>query len=269
MTLIRHSRSLILVAIFLARIAWAQNSAAPQTLTVPAGTGIITVLRSPLHTTSAVPDSGVYLETLAPIVIDNHVAIPAHSMIQGTVETAKRPGHLDRNSWLRFHFTTLVFPNNHVSTINAVLQSIPGTDYRKKDSRGTAGTVDQAEKTLPEITTLAFAGALFGSVRHIGIGGVLPGAALGAGLGVGKVLIKRGEPVILREGTRVEIVLQAPVTVSQESIPPSNMASTFTQSSVLTTTTSESTGSESSPKARKQPRPVLNPWAMQKLFYLP
>ena len=269
MTLIRHSRCLILVAVFLARTAWAQNPAAPQTLTVPAGTGIITVLRSPLHTTSAVPDSGVYLETLAPIVIDNHVAIPAHSLIQGTVETDKRPGHFDRNSQLRFHFTTLIFPNNQVSTIDALLQSIPGSNYRKKDSRGTAGTVDQAEKTLPEIGALAFTGALFGSVRHFGIGGLLPGAGLGAGLGIGKVLLRRGDPIVLHEGTRMEIVLQAPVTVSQQLIPPSSIASTSIQPSVFSGDTSEPTASEPSMNVRNPGRPVLNPWPMQKLFYLP
>lgn len=269
MMMIRHSRSLAFVAILLAGNVWAQNFQAPQTLTVPAGTRILTVLRSPLHTTSAVPDSGIYLESLVPIVIDNHVAIPAHSLIQGTVETAKRPGHFDRNSRLRFHFTTLTFTNNQVSTIDAVLQSIPGTDYRTKDSRGTAGTVDQAEKTLPEISTLAFTGALFGSVRHIGIGGALPGAGLGAALGVGKVLLKRGDAMILHEGTRMEIVLQSPLTVSPQIIPQANMTGPFTPRSTVPDHTTEPAASESSTNARNPLRPVLNPWPIQKLLYLP
>jgi len=226
-------------------------------------------LRSPVHTTSAVPDSGVYLESLAPIVIDNQVAIPAHSLIQGTVETAKRPGHFDRNSRFRFHFTTVVFPNNHVEPIDAVLQSIPGTDYRKTDSAGTTGTVDQVEKTLPDISTLAFAGALFGSVRHIGIGGFLPGAGLGIALGVGKVLLKRGDPIVLHEGTRMEIALKAPVTISRQVIPESNEPSSFTPKLIIRNDTNEPTASESQRNTPNPLRPVLNPWPMQKLFYLP
>lgn len=269
MNLIRYFRCLALLAVFLARVAWAQNSDAPQSLIVPVGTRIITVLRSPLHTTSAISDSGVYLESLAPIVVDNHVAIPAHCLIQGTVESGKRPGHFDRNSRFRFHFTTVVFPNNHVETIDAVLQSIPGTEYRKKDSLGTAGTVDQVEKTLPDIGALAFTGALFGSVRHIGIGGFLPGAGLGVALGVGKVLLKRGDPIVLHEGTRMEIELKAPVTVSRQVIPESNESTSFTPKLILRDRTSEPNAPESVPDRPSPLRPVLNPWPIQKLFYLP
>jgi hypothetical protein len=268
MIVIRHFRCLAFVAVLLPGGALAQNLQAPQTLVVPAGTRIITVLSSPLHTTSAVPDSGIYVESLVPIVIDNHVAIPAHSLIQGTVETAKRPGHFDRSSRLRFHFTTLIFPNNQVSTIDALLQSIPGSNYRKKDPRGTAGTVDQVEKTLPDIGAFAAAGALFGTISRTGIGGLGPGAALGAGVGVGKVLLGRGDPIVLHEGTRMEIVLQAPVTVSQQSIPSSNIVST-NQSSALTSNTNDPTASVSSMNVRNAVRPVQNPWPMQRILSLP
>src|SRR2546429_360205 len=97
MTSIRHFRWLALIAILSAGVAWAQGPEASQTFTVPAGTRIITRLRSPLNTTSAVSESGVYLESIEPIVIDNHIAIPARSLIQGMVEADKRPGHLDRS----------------------------------------------------------------------------------------------------------------------------------------------------------------------------
>src|SRR5438067_9086370 len=204
MTSIRKFGCLALIAILSAQIASGQSSNGPQLLTVPAGTRIITLLRSPLNTTSAVAESGIYLESLEPVVIGNRVAIPAHSLIQGTVENDKRPGHFDRSSRLRFHFTTLIFPNNQVATIDAVLQSIPGSaSYRKGDSAGTAGTVDQVEKTLPEISALAFTGALFGSVARTRIGGIWPGAGLGAPLGLGKVLLRRGDAIALHEGSRM------------------------------------------------------------------
>ena len=266
---IRHFRCLAFLAVCSTRVASAQSSDAAPTLTVPAGTKIITVLRSPIHTTSAVSDSGVYLESLEPIVLDNHVAIPAHCLIQGTVNTNKRPGHFDRNARLRFHFTTLIFPSNQVATIDAVLQSIPGSDYRKKNSGGTAGTVDQVEKSLPEISTLAFAGALFGSVRRTGIGGIWPGAGLGVALGLGKVLLSRGDPMLMREGTRMEIVLQSPVTVPQQVIPESSTLTTFTPKLIIRNDTSESDSSEP-PKNMPNPlRPVLNPWPIERLTFLP
>ena len=99
----------------------------PSTVTIPAGTRVLMVLKSPLHTTSGTAGSGLYLETLYPVVQGNGVVIPARTLVQGVVESDERPGHLKRTSEFRFRFTTLIFPNNLVVPINGVLQSIPGT----------------------------------------------------------------------------------------------------------------------------------------------
>ena len=47
---------------------------------------------------------------------------------------------------------------------------------------------------------------------HVGIG-VGPGAAIGAGLGLAKVLFTRGDAISMPEGTRVEMVLQKPLVM--------------------------------------------------------
>src|SRR5579871_4999993 len=39
----------------------------PSTVTIPAGTRVLMVLKSPLHTTSGTAGSGLYLETLYPV----------------------------------------------------------------------------------------------------------------------------------------------------------------------------------------------------------
>src|SRR5215467_8254865 len=44
------------------------TTTAPSTVTIPAGTRVLMVLKSPLHTTSGTAGSGLYLETLYPIV---------------------------------------------------------------------------------------------------------------------------------------------------------------------------------------------------------
>src|SRR5262249_36952204 len=48
-------------------------------ITIPAGTRVMLVLRSPLHTTSGTQGSGLYLETLYPVLQGDHVVIPAHT----------------------------------------------------------------------------------------------------------------------------------------------------------------------------------------------
>src|SRR5207342_3033075 len=51
------------------------TTTAPSTVTIPAGTRVMMVLKSPLHTTSGTAGSGLYLETLYPVIQDNGVVI--------------------------------------------------------------------------------------------------------------------------------------------------------------------------------------------------
>src|SRR6266571_1503723 len=155
------------------------TTTAPSTVTIPAGTRVLMVLKSPLHTTSGTAGSGLYLETLYPVVQGNRVVVPAHTQVQGVVEANKRPGHVNRVSEFRFRFTTLIFPNNFVAPIDGVLQSIPGAkNIRTHDKDGTLKPVDQTEKVVTPAAVSAVGGAIIGAHRGFGIG-LLPGAGLG------------------------------------------------------------------------------------------
>ena len=186
----------------------------PSTVTIPAGTRVLMVLKSPLHTTSGTAGSGLYLETLYPVVQSNGVVIPAHTLVQGKVEANERPGHMKRTSEFRFHFTTLIFPNNLVMPINGVLQSIPGARNIRTRNDDTLEPVDQTEKVVTPVAASTVGGAIIGSHRAFGIG-LWPGAGLGAALGLGAVLVKRGDEIFLPQGTNVEMVLQSPFSLDQ------------------------------------------------------
>ena len=140
----------------------------PSTVTIPAGTRVLMVLKSPLHTTSGTAGSGLYLETLYPVVQGNGVVIPARTLVQGVVESDERPGHLKRTSEFRFHFTTLIFPNNLVVPINGVLQSIPGArNIRTRSNDKTLEPVDQAEKVITPTAASAVGGAIIGVASRL------------------------------------------------------------------------------------------------------
>jgi type IV secretion system protein VirB10 len=187
----------------------------PSTVTIPAGTRVLMVLKSPLHTTSGTAGSGLYLETLYPVVQGNGVVIPARTLVQGVVESNERPGHLKRTSEFRFHFTTLIFPNNVVVPINGALRSIPGArNIRTRSDDRTLEPVDQTEKVITPVAASTVGGAIIGSNRHLGIG-LLPGAGLGAGIGLLAVLLKRGDEIYLPQGSRIEMVLQSPFSLEQ------------------------------------------------------
>jgi hypothetical protein len=189
----------------------------PSTVTIPAGTRVLMVLKSPLHTTSGTAGSGLYLETLYPVVQENGVVIPARTLVQGVVESNERPGHLKRTSEFRFRFTTLIFPNNLVVPINGVLQSIPGAKNIRTGEDKTLASVDQTEKVITPVAASTVGGAIIGSNSHIGIG-LLPGAGVGAGLGLLAVLLKRGDEISLPQGTSVEMVLAAPFSLDNSQL---------------------------------------------------
>src|SRR2546427_5677085 len=116
------------------------QTGAPNTsasVTIPAGTRILMTLTSPLHTASAQPGSGVYLEITEPVVYEDRVVIPPHSRVLGVVQQERRPGRIKGRAQLRLQFNRLILPDNHTLAIMGALQSLPGSSRdRTKDAEG-------------------------------------------------------------------------------------------------------------------------------------
>ena len=194
----------------------------PEVITIPAGTHLLMKLISPLHTTSSTPGSGVYLETAFPVVENNRVVIPEHTRVMGVVSDERRPGRVQGRAQMRLKFTQLILPDNRELSIAGNLQGLPGSSTnRTVNNEGTLEPVDQIDADVYTVAKTTGAGVLIGSIRHVGIG-VGSGALIGAGLGLAKVLFTRGDEISLPVGTRVEMVLQRPLTVQ----PPSSAKTT-------------------------------------------
>lgn len=216
-------RRLITVVIFaLATGTLAQTSdtlphlapAPLNTFTLPAGTHVLMTLTSPLHTTSARAGAGVYLETSWPVVQDGQVVIPAHSRVLGEVEHERRPGRVKGRAQFRLHFTSLILPVNRVVAIAGNLQSLPGNEkIRAQDKEGTIEPVDQIDSDVYRIASGTIAGGLGGALTRTATGAGI-GMAIGGGLGLAKVLFTRGDEIHLPEGTKVEMVLEKPLTLA-------------------------------------------------------
>ena len=189
----------------------------PEVIMIPAGTHLLMKLISPLHTTSSTPGSGVYLETALTVVENNRVVIPEHTRVMGVVTDERRPGRVQGRAQMRLKFTQLILPDNRELSIAGNLQDLPGsTANRTVNSEGTIEPVDQIDANVYTVAKATGAGVLIGSIRHVGIG-VGQGALIGAGLGLAKVLFTRGDEISLPVGTRVEMVLQRPLTVQPAS----------------------------------------------------
>jgi hypothetical protein len=190
----------------------------PEPITIPGGTHLLMKLVSPLHTTSSTPGSGVYLETAFPVVANGRVVIPEHTRVMGVVADERRPGRVQGRSRMQLRFTQLILPDNRELSVVANLQSLPGSNKNRTNNEGMLEPVDQIDADVYTMAKTTGAGLLVGSLSHAGLAGVGYGALIGGGIGLAKVLFTRGDDISLPAGTRVEMVLQHPLTVQPASL---------------------------------------------------
>lgn len=201
-------------------------TAAPKTFLVPAGTRVLLELRSALNTKSAKPGDGVYLDSTFPVVVGNHVLIPAGVYVQGVVDSVVRPGRIHGNAQLNMHFTSMIFPNGTVVEIPGRVNSLPGA--QNQAITGNEGTIEQkggsnkahnAEKTA-EIAVPT--GATVGSIGGLGSGHPMAGGLEGAGAGLAAAgivaLFTRKADINMPAGSQVEMVVQQPFEVDEANL---------------------------------------------------
>jgi len=234
------------------------QAAAPSrpTYTVPAGTKVLLQLRSAINTKSAKAGDGVYLASTFPVVVGNRVMIPAGVYVQGVVDRVERAGRVKGRSQLDMHFTSIIFPNGSVVEVPGLVNSLPGASKQsvKNDGEGTIeqapgrlltrpgtstteplgkmieGTIEQAPdkgRNAAEVAKIAIpTGGTVGSIGGLADGHPLAGGIAGIGAGLAAMgiasLFTRGADVNIENGTQVEMVLQRPLILEDESLNPVN-----------------------------------------------
>ena len=183
-------------------------TAGPNAITVPAGTKIPLRLENSISTKSARPGDGVYLRTIFPVTVNNTMAIPVGTYVQGVITEVKRPGRVSGRAEVLFRFTTLIYPDGYTFSIPGALNSVPGAENSTvKDKEGTVqanGTKGRDVGTIAETTG---GGAAVGAIADGGKGAGI-GAGAGGLVGLATVLLTRGNDVRLEQGSTVEMVLQ-------------------------------------------------------------
>jgi type IV secretion system protein VirB10 len=206
----------------------AAATAAPNIIFVPAGTKVLLELRSSINTKSAKPGDGVYLSSTFPVIVGNHVVIPAGVYVQGVVDSVVRPGRGvgAKKAQLNMHFTSMIFPNGSVVEIPGVVNSLPGAEHQKVN--GDEGTIQQdggsnkAHNAGETAKVAVPTGATIGSIGGLEGGHPLAGGLEGAGAGLAAAgivaLFTRGADVNIQSGSQVEMVLQRPLQLQESNI---------------------------------------------------
>jgi type IV secretion system protein VirB10 len=203
----------------------ASSAPARKVFVVPAGTKVLLQLRSSVNTKSAKPGDGVYLASTFPVVVGNHVLIPAGVYVQGVVDHTARAGHVKGHALLDMHFTSMIFPNGTVVEIPGLVNSLPGANKQKVKGDGEGTIEEEGDKarnmgkiaaiTIPAGTT---GGAIGGAVDGHPVAGTLGGMAGGLAAAGIVALFTRGADVDLQAGSQVEMVLQRPLMLEEENL---------------------------------------------------
>jgi hypothetical protein len=220
--------------LLLVGIAWAQSSRDPvssttltdsgkavptiPTLIIPAGTRVPLSLKQAISTKTAKTGDPVYAETAFPFVVNERVAIPAGTYIQGKIERARRGGHVKGRAELLIHFTSMIYPSGYTVMLGGSVENTPGAEKTSmKDSEGTIRQDSDAGKKAKSAAEGATTGAVIGAITGGGKGAGI-GAGLGGVTGLAIAMLSRGADVRLEPGTSIEMEIQREVTVDASRI---------------------------------------------------
>jgi len=176
---------------------------------VAAGTHILLSLTNPVNTKTAAPGDRIYLETAAPVFVNQRLIIPKGTYVAGTITEAKEAGRVKGKSDLTLRIDSITLRSGVTRDLRSRPDNVEGKNLDRSEGRiegdgnkaGDAGTV--AKTTVAGTTVGAIAG---GAAGHLPMGAGI-GAAGGAIVGLASVLSKRGPEVVLAKGTTMEMVL--------------------------------------------------------------
>ena len=194
--------------------------AGPNEITIPAGTKIPVVLKNAISTKGNHQGDPVYAETTFPVVVGDHIVVPAGTYVQGRIMEIRPAGRIKNRAEVMMHFTTLIYPSGYTVILPGSLENAPDVDKAGvKDKEGTIkADSDKASKAETVAVPAAEGGALAGGLASGTRGGTAIGAGIGAAAGIGIAMLSHGNEVKMPPGTTLEVVLQRDVPVNADRI---------------------------------------------------
>ena len=161
-------------------------------IVVPAGTTVSLALTSPILAKTARTGAGVYAVTVFPVAVNNQMAIPAGTYVQGQIDAMTRPGWLSPHAQFQMHFTKLIFANGYtVEFPNTQPAGLPGPGTQASDA-STESTVAAKPHGPPPDVLAAIANPY--------------------------VDVSSASDVLLDNGTQLDMILQVPLRLDAQTV---------------------------------------------------
>ena len=177
---------------------------------VESGTKILLRLTNSVNTRHTAAGDRIYLETVVPLFVSEHLVIPRGSTVIGVVADSQKAGRVKGRSSLSLRFESLTLPNGIMRDFRALPDQVDGHGNVDKSEGKIKGDGNKGGDARTVGTTTAagagVGGAIGAASGHLGAGlGI--GAAAGAAAGLAGVLGSRGPEVVLPPGTTMELEL--------------------------------------------------------------
>jgi hypothetical protein len=162
---------------------------------IPVGQELDVRLQTPLSSETSTVEQRFEATTVADVIQNGRVLIPAGSIVRGVVAEVKRPGRIDRQGSLTLSFDQI---------------EVRGRTYRM---RALATQVFESGGIREEAGTAGAGGAVGAVVGGIlgGVSGALLGAAIGAG---GAIIATEGKDIQLPAGSIIRVRLDSALRVA-------------------------------------------------------
>jgi len=191
----------------------ASSEAERPKLVIPAGTKVPISLKQAISTKTAREGDPVYAETAFPFVMNDRIAIPAGTYIQGKITRVERGGHVKGRAQLLIHFTSMIFPTGYTVMLGGSVDNAPGSEKATvKDPEGTIQQDSDAGRKAKDVAGAATTGAVIGGLASGGKGAGI-GAGAGGVAGLAIAMLSRGSDVRLEVGTSIEMDIQREVAL--------------------------------------------------------
>ena len=201
-----------------ARPALTREREVSRQVMIPAGTHVPVSLRNAISTKSSHVGDQVYAQTTFPVVINDHIVIPAGTYVQGKISSIKPAGRIKGSAEVLMHFTSLIYPSGYTVMLPGSIESAPGVDQAQvKDKEGTIKADSNAGKVAKTVGEPAATGAVVGGLSR-GLEGGLIGAGVGGAIGTAIAAFGHGNEVKMGPGTTLEVILQRDVQVDSSRI---------------------------------------------------
>ena len=90
-----------------------KDSPAKPSIILPAGTKVVLALTSPVWSATAKAGDNVYAISAFPVSIDNQMAIPPGTYVEGTIDALTKPTRRTSSAEFQIHFRKLIFANGY------------------------------------------------------------------------------------------------------------------------------------------------------------